>query len=608
MRLLLIHADFLEFVAKEKTGAAEEISEDRKSGRAEETLVAFIAVEESDESDPDSIIKRAYDEINEVLKKVNAESVVIYPYAHLSQSLSSPEAATEVLKGIQERFEEEGIETLRPPFGWYKKFNLSCKGHPLSELSRSITLEEEKEREAEEEEIRSDWIVIDEEGEEHDPASFDASADFRKIIRSELEGTEEKGKEPPHVGLMTEKEIADYEDLSDAGNLRWYPRGKLVRDLLIKYVNRIVSDYGAMKVETPIMYDLGNKSVSEHSDKFGERQYRLESGSREMVLRFAACFGMFSIMNDMYLDMSDLPLRMYELSTYSFRREQRGEIVGLRRQRAFTMPDLHTACADLEEARKEFGSQVLWTLKTEKDLDLNYQVIFRTTKKFYEDNEDWIKTLVHNIGRPTLVEILEGRKHYWAAKCDLAALDAHGRPLENPTVQIDVESADRFDISFYDDEEEKKPPILHTSPTGSIERVLCAILESISITEKPQFPVWLSPTQVRLVPVGEEHVETCTKIVEKLASHRVRADIDDRDRTVGKRIRKAEKDWVPYTIVFGDREKDSEKLPVRVRKEGEEIDMSIGDLKERLAEETQGKPFLPLPVPRKLSDRPSFVG
>lgn len=606
MRLLLIHADFLEFEAKEKTSVAEDISESEKTGRAEETLVAFMAIEEEDQSDPDVIVEKSFDEINEVYEKVGAESVVIYPYAHLSQSLASPEIATQVMDGIQEKFQEKNVKVLRLPFGWYKSFNLSCKGHPLSELSRTVASEELEE--VEEEEVQSEWIVIDEDGREHDPYSFDSSSDFEKIIKYELEDAVAGGEEPPHVKLMREKEIADYEDLSDAGNLRWYPRGKLVRDLLIDYVNARTSDYGAMKVETPIMYDLGDKAVSEHSEKFGERQYRFKSGNRTMVLRFAACFGMFSMMNDTYLDVGDLPLKMYELSTYSFRREQRGEIIGLRRQRTFTMPDLHTACKDLDEARQEFGKQVVWTLETEEDLDLNYHVIFRATRDFYEENEDWIKDLVGDIGRPALVEILEKRKHYWASKCDLAALDALGRPLENPTVQIDVESAERFDISFYDGEEEKRPPILHTSPTGSIERVLCAILESVSQEEKPQFPVWLSPTQVRLVPVGSEHEKYCIDIADELSSGDIRVDIDDRDKTVGKRIRRAEKDWVPYTIVFGDREKDSEKVPVRMRKEEREIEMSIEELKTEIRDKTRGKPFEPLPSPGSLSKRPSFTG
>lgn len=606
MRLLLIHADFLEFEAKEKTKVAEEVPEEEKSGRSEEALVAFIAIEEEDEEDPESIIENTFDEVNQVREKVGAESVVIYPYAHLSESLSSPDTAIQVMDSICDKFEEIGVEYLRAPFGWYKSFDLKCKGHPLSELSRTIGPEEVEEEEVEE--IPSRWKIIDEDGGVHDLSEFDGGERLQKVIQHEIKGVEGEGEEPPHVRLMREKELVGYDELSDPGNLRWYPRGKLVRDLIIDYVNKRTTDYGAVNVETPIMYDLGDEAISGHSEKFGERQYRLESGNRKMVLRFAACFGMFSMMRDMFLSVEDLPLKMYELSTYSFRREQRGEIVGLKRLRAFTMPDMHTACEDLEGAREEFGRQVKWTLETEGDLNIDYQVILRVTEDFYEENEEWIRSFVRETGRPTLVEIIEERKHYWVAKCDLAALDASGKPLENPTVQIDVESAERFGISYHDDEREGKPPILHTSPTGSIERVICAILEDVANDDKPQFPLWLSPTQVRLIPVGEEHVDSCSEIAEELSESGIRVDIDDRDRTIGKRIRRAEKDWVPYTIVFGDREKDSDEVPVRDRKSEEERDMTIEELRGEINERTEGKPFKQLSLPRKISERPNFLG
>ncbi|MFB6215760.1 MAG: threonine--tRNA ligase, partial [Candidatus Aenigmatarchaeota archaeon] len=343
MKLLLIHSDYLEFQAKKETKVAEDIPEDQKSGRAEETLVVFTAAEKEDEENMDAVIRKSIDEINQVRDQVGAESVVIYPYAHLSESLATPEKAVAIMEDIKKELEGQGIEVLRAPFGWYKSFDLSCKGHPLSELSRTITPEPPEE---EEEEVESEWKIIDGEGKEKEVGDFNPSEEFQKVIEYEIEETEEKGEEPPHVRLMREKELADYDSTSDPGNLRWYPKGKLVRDLLIDYVHDMTSEYGAVNVETPVMYDLGEKAVSEHSKKFGERQYRFESGKKNMVLRFAACFGMFSIMRDMYMSENDLPIKMYELSKYSFRREQRGEIVGLMRLRAFTMPDLHTVCED----------------------------------------------------------------------------------------------------------------------------------------------------------------------------------------------------------------------------------------------------------------------
>ena len=130
--------------------------------------------------------------------------------------------------------------------------------------------------------------------------------------------------------------------------------------------------------------------------------------------------------------------------------------------------------------------------RTGRDFETPLVAVFRCTRVFYEEHKDWVCGLVSESGAPMLVEILSGRVHYWIAKIDLATIDGQGRPIENPTVQIDVESADRFGISYHQDGEEVFPPILHCSPTGSVERVICALLEQTARQDVPQFPAWLS--------------------------------------------------------------------------------------------------------------------
>ncbi|XGI83359.1 threonine--tRNA ligase [Halorutilales archaeon Cl-col2-1] len=615
MKLLLIHSDYIKYEAKQETPVAEDESEIEPEGRLDEALTAFIAVESGDSEDIDSVIEQAEDEIRDVADELEVENVMVYPYAHLSSDLGDPDTAVDVLRRIEERLVDVGYEVKRAPFGWYKAFEISCKGHPMSELSREIEpteIEPEPEAEdnEEEEEEESDFVVLTPEGEEHDPVGFksmsEASDEMVSLIEDEVEGIEAgAGEEPPHVETMKQKEYVDYDELSDPGNLRWYPKGKCVRDSLIEYVNDLVVDYGGMPVETPIMYDLGSDCISEHSEKFGERQYRFESGSRKMMLRFAACFGQFSIMRDMHITSNDLPLRIYEMSTYSFRREQRGELTGLKRLRAFTMPDMHTACGDIEEAQDEFAKQALLGFETGDDLGLDYVGVLRATREYYDEHRDWVEGLVDEIGEPVLVEIIPERKHYWSVKIDLAAIDSLGRPMENPTVQIDVESADRFDIEYYDENEEKEPILLHYSPTGSVERAFGAILENADGLETPRMPVWLSPTQVRFIPVGEEHTEYCESLADELDG--VRVDIDDRDESVGKRIRTAEQDWVPYVAVVGDREIEGEEIEFRVRGD-DETEMSVEELRDEIDEKIGEMPRKSLYTPRLLSNNPRFVG
>jgi threonyl-tRNA synthetase len=269
---------------------------------------------------------------------------------------------------------------------------------------------------------------------------------------------------------------------------------------------------------------------------------------------------------------------------------------------------MHTATKDMEQARDELLTQATLALQTSEDLDIEYQPAIRMTREFYDENEDWVETVVSELDKPALLEIIPERHHYWSAKIDFAAIDGLGRPIENPTVQIDVESAERFDIEYSDGENTHNPPILHYSPSGGIERVVAAILEKTATMETPQLPTWLSPTQVRFIPVGEEHVAYCDDLVAELDEADVRADVDERDESVGKRIAKAETDWVPYYVVVGDREVEGDTMGVNVRAENDEIDMRFADLKGRLDEEIGDLPRKERYLPKHVSDHPNFTG
>lgn len=607
MRILLIHSDYLNYNVKNKTPVAEEIEDAKKQGAFDESLVVFTAVEKDDENNPQEIVKNLVKEVIKTNDQVKAENIVLYPYAHLSSSLSSPKVAVQVLKDAEEALDAEGLNVKRVPFGWYKAFEISCKGHPLSELSRTITAEEEEEEEVEKK--PSSWSILD--GDkiiDIDDFKFE-NDQLEKLVSYELGTGASDAGEPPHVKLMREKELCDYESASDVGNLKWFPKGRLVRDLLADYVYNLVVDQGAMPIETPIFYDLDNEAINVHAAKFGERQYRTDT-KKNLMLRFACCFGAFRVMADPFITWKNLPAKLYELSTYSFRFEKKGEVVGLKRLRAFTMPDFHSFCADMNSTLEEFSKQTDMCIQTGVDLDVNYEIIFRATKDFYDENKDWMYSIGKKIGKPVLLEILPERKHYWSCKIDFAAIDYLGRPIENPTVQIDVESGKRFDITYLgEDGKEHYPTILHCSPTGSIERVICSLLEktAIELDEKaPMLPTWLSPIEVRIITVGEDHKDFANELYDKINAENIRVDVDDRDESVGKKIRNAATEWIPYIFVVGDNEKESGVFSVTVRETGEKVDMTVDELIKEVLDKTKGMPYRGLPLPKDISTRINF--
>jgi threonyl-tRNA synthetase len=611
MRLLLIHSDYIEYEAKKKTKMAEE--EAVLADSEKEALTVFCAVESVDEDDPEGVVMQAVSEIDKVADQINVDNIVIYPYAHLSSDLASPDFAISVFKALRNELEAEGFSVKRAPFGWYKSFKLSCKGHPLSELSKTIVPGEEGPVKKEKKDITHEWFVLTPDGKKHEYKEYLDDSPFGCLVKKELGIAVPVGGEPAHVSLMRSKELVDYEPVSDVGCLRWMPKGKLLRDLLADYVLRMVLEYGGTPVETPVMYDLGDRAIFEHADKFGERQYRFKSNNRNMMLRFAACFGMFSIMRDMHISKNTLPMKMYELSTYSFRHEQKGEVIGLKRLRAFTMPDMHSLCTDMPEALQCFEEQLRMGWKTGQDFETKLAAAFRCTKDFYAEHEGWVKKIVKESDCPMLIEILSDRVHYWVAKIDLAAIDGQMRPIENPTVQIDVESSTRFNIKYHlEDGTPVYPPILHCSPTGSVERVICAILENVSTQPVPALPVWLSPVQVRVIPVAERHLLYAEEVCNTMNAAQIRCDLDDRDESVGKKVREAGMDWVPYVIVVGDDEIKNKILTVTIRKKSQlnkpfKEQITADALIAEVRNESSGMPFRPLYTPRKISKKARYI-
>lgn len=624
MRVLLIHADRFSYHVTEKTSAVSnlaELDESAMKGSVDEALVAFLASEKTDEKNIESVATQAAKTIADQARELGVPTVMLYPYAHLSSNLSSPRVATKVLARIRELMEaEKGLTVREAPFGFYKGFDIVCKGHPLSELAKTILPGEGKAEEAPgdesaalkaEESLESDWRVMTPDGGNVPAAEFKQKMErgFRAMFDYELEGSRAVGEPPAHIEIMRRQELLDYEPASDPGNFRWYPEGELIKILAEEHVGNLLSEYGAMRVETPIMYDYQHPNLMSYLNRFPARQYVLLSDQKEYFLRFAACFGQYLMQHDMQLSHRMLPSRLFEISHYSFRREQSGELAGLRRLRTFTMPDLHTLTKDTAQAREEFLRQMELSMRCMDDFELDYEVAVRFVRSFLDEDPDFATQIVERADKPVLVEIWDERFFYFVAKLEFNFVDAQKKASCLSTVQIDVENTERFEIEYVDEDGEKKHPILmHTSISGSIERVIGDLLEQQAIRmkkgESPVLPLWLAPTQVRVIPVAERHGAYCKELVEKIP---FRADFDDRDMSVGKKIRDAGRRWIPYVLVVGDQEIESDELTVRVRG-GEQRSYSLDALVEEIAERTAGKPTRPLNVPRRLSERPIFVG
>ena len=684
MKILLIHSDGVKVVKnKPATSEPQEFPEDIIEMKGL-ILVAYVSVEDQDTYDTDLISKQGADVIEEAIlqitnfpekvrekneeirdynKKIkagkakgkqrklvelikdrnmyNVDKVLVYPWAHLSKFLSNESVAMEVCPKIAELLSEKGIEAKFSPFGWYKSFEISCIGHEVAEMYRDVKLAITPEEKIK----NSVFKVITPLGNELDikfddehnvlPFKEVKDQDFYIFLKSELGSRRvDKSIEPAHIKVMKEFELVDFDPNTDAGNLRWYTKGVIMKNLIKNFVEDRLIDYGAILIDTPIMYTVKNKKLTAQTARFPARSYWLESGSDRYLLRYASDFLLFDLFSSMNLKPQYFPLRVYEWEQYSFRRELEGELTGLRRLRAFIMPDMHSLCKDIDSAIEEFKKQYFLIKGLEKDLGVKTYVIFRATKEFYRENKDWIINLIKTEEAPALIELWDERYYYYVLKLERNVLSAENKDATLATNQIDVESCldymidtdgkkrQKYNISFIDtDGKVKHPMILHNSPTGGIERILWGLIES-AVRNKdklvPGFKTWLSPIQIRIITISNEQNQYAEKLLNLISEKSYRVDFDDREETVGKKIRQAEVEWIPYIIIVGKKEQTNKTISIRKRLIGkpfgpkkatsEQInDIKVSKLLEILEEETKGAPKYKLPKPfRRFSTKVSF--
>ncbi len=629
MRTLGIHSKHFKFAAKEKAGNnAEKLQHHKEEINIEkECIVIFAAVEKEDSKSPDLIAAQAVSDTEKRAEQLGIKSIVIYPYVHLTDSPGTPKTALKILDLMKEQL-SKSYEDIRAPFGWYKSFDISCLGHQLSEWSGRYSpdkagITEEKISRKGSEFTR--FVIVDLKGKQYNvtPENFEKCSVFsnnqpvykllKQFVTNELKQKKATDGQLKHIEYMQNHNLVDYCDVSEKGHYKWYPKGLLIQRLLLDYAAQLAYDWGAFEMKNPLVIRGGHNVVGELMGEFHERDYRVDGGRGACFLRYASDPLAFPFMQKVQFTYKQSPLKVYEEAT-CFRNEQQGEVSGLKRVRNFLMTDMHAACKSEEEAKKEFKQLCI------KFADLMNNVIAKKrwvlgwegTIAFFEENKDWLISINKEIGVPAFFKLMPEMSHYYAIKNEYQAITEDKSNIQVSTVQWDVKDGQRFNIGFIDEDGEKHPcpVIIHASSFGSIERTLCAILENIAVDSSKgkvaMFPLWLSPVQARLLPVSQKHVPFALDVCDKMSRQQIRVDIDDRDETLGKKIRDGEKEWIPYLIVLGDKEKESGNLAVRCRESKTQQKMALNDFIKNIHEKTNGKPFRSLFFPKRVSQHPIF--
>ncbi|MBO5733257.1 MAG: threonine--tRNA ligase [Alistipes sp.] len=409
----------------------------------------------------------------------------------------------------------------------------------------------------------------------------------------------EEAKKRDHRKLGKDLELFMFSQRVGQGLPLWLPKGAELRDRLERFLRQIQKDYGYQQVITP---HIGNKDLyvtSGHYAKYGKDSFQpihTPFEGEEYLLKPMNCPHHCEIYRSKPRSYKDLPVRLAEFGTV-YRYEQSGELHGLTRVRSFTQDDAHLFVRPdqlLEEFEKVIDI-VLYIFRTLKFENYTAQISLRdpnNTEKYIGSDENWEKAEAAIIkaceekGLKTTVEL--GEAAFYGPKLDFMVKDALGRSWQLGTIQVDYNLPERFDLTYKgSDDKLHRPIMIHRAPFGSMERFVAVLLEHTA----GKFPLWLTPDQVVVLPISEKYNDYAEEVARELNSKDVRAQVDDRNEKIGRKIRDNELKRIPYLLIVGEKEAAERKVSVRAQGDGDKGQMTIGEfaafMQEMVAQEIE---------------------
>jgi threonyl-tRNA synthetase len=583
MRLITLHCDYIKFKAIKKALKSAEDLTDGEKGEKEikDPLVVLTAVEEGDN---DKILKQYIGSIIKTAKDVNAKRIVLYPYAHLSNILAKPETAKEYMVEAEQVLRKDGFEVTRAPFGYYKEFELKCKGHPLSELSKEFRVGTAKEIEKEE---IAKIAKAKAKGNTSEEKEKSPSELLREISRSKLDTS--KLKENDHRILGQKLDLFSFNEVAP-GAAFWHDKGLIIFNELVNFWREEHRKAGYQEVSTPQILDLKLWKISGHWEKYKENMFKTEYEGRDFGVKPMNCPGGMLIYKSGTKSYKDLPLRMAELGVVH-RQELSGVLAGLFRVIRITQDDAHIFCT-LEQMEEEIVRiiDLIKIIYSKFNLDFDHIELSTRPEKRIGSDEMWDKAegTLENVlkKRKIKYKINAGDGAFYGPKIDFHVKDSLGRTWQLSTIQLDFAMPERFELEYVDkDGKAKRPIMLHRVIYGSVERFVGILLEHTN----GALPLWLSPVQVKVINFTDRNTKAAEKVVEKLKAEvpGIRVEADFRNATVNDKVRDSEMQKIPYLVTIGDKEEEKGTLAVKKRGEkkpefGVKLDAFIKDLKEKI--------------------------
>lgn len=398
----------------------------------------------------------------------------------------------------------------------------------------------------------------------------------------------EEAKKRDHRKIGKELELFTFSQSVGQGLPLWLPKGAQLREKLEQFLKRVQKQHGYEQVITP---HIGQKELyvtSGHYAKYGKDSFQpihTPAEGEEFLLKPMNCPHHCEIYKAKPHSYKDLPIRLAEFGTV-YRYEQSGELHGLTRVRGFTQDDAHIFCRP-DQLKDEFMKVidiVLYIFKTLDFTDYTAQISLRdpnNTEKYIGSDENWAKAesaiveAANEKGLKTVTEL--GEAAFYGPKLDFMVKDAIGRKWQLGTIQVDYNLPERFDLEYIgNDDKRHRPIMIHRAPFGSMERFVAVLIEHTG----GKFPLWLTPDQVVVLPISEKYNEYAKKVFNFLNNSDIRTLIDDRNEKIGKKIRDNELKRIPFLLIVGEKEAETNSVAVRVQGEGDKGVMELSQFTE----------------------------
>ena len=405
----------------------------------------------------------------------------------------------------------------------------------------------------------------------------------------------EEAKKRDHRKIGKEMELFTFSAAVGLGLPLWLPKGTILREQLEKFLKKVQKKFGYEQVITPHIGDVGLYKTSGHFQKYGKDSFqpiRTPNEGEEYMLKPMNCPHHCEIFKFKPRSYKDLPVRMAEFGTV-YRYEQSGELHGLTRVRSFTQDDAHIFCRP-DQLKEEFLKVIDIIFIIFKALDFKdyaAQISLRdpnNKEKYIGSDENWEKAENAIIeacaekGLKTKTEL--GEAAFYGPKLDFMIKDALGRSWQLGTIQVDYNLPERFGLEYIGaDDKRHRPVMIHRAPFGSMERFVAVLIEHTA----GKFPLWLTPDQVVILPISEKYNDYAQKVSNQLNISDIRAVIDDRNEKIGRKIRDNEMKHIPYLLIVGEKEFESNSVSVRRQGEGDQGSMSVDAFAEFIGKEVK---------------------